>query len=618
MLPQPEEQLSSTRVNPITRGFLEKVDTMIEASLFSPPGFVKTLLVLVAVAAMFAAPPTAWSQQPPPAEESAAEEEKPIDMNQMLDFDLPAGMDIKVFDEYVGQKLRLKFIYDNTLAGPITIKPNQKIRVGELYNLLEDALNVTKFSMIRLPEGDWILILPTGRAAQWARLLPPNVAAEKLLGETIATETIELEYADPKDIQIVLTPFLSDNGQVIPLPEQGMVQIIETKKRMEQLRPLIKLIDVPPTRIEVRIIELKYTRAPDMANKLNNILAARVKQKTRTVPVRTTVGTTTRITWQRVPAQEEEPPFIDVDERTNRLILIGTPEDLDGLQEILTIYDVPMILFQVVKQYHLKYLVASDAMRAIQELGVGGMQFTAAPARRPTTTRRRPTTAAARAAARARTASAVEVGGTGALPKMTTLEDINTLLVSATEEEHKAIRKFLDDIDKLPPEEGKIRIYPLTHRSVVLDEDSKQPGVGELLKEVMEAGGIDPRTKVPIPGTEGAPVIVAFEPTNSLLVKATPSQHDEIDKIIKGLDRRLPQVLLECTLIEVTKRNDSDVGFEMEMFEILGNIDHNDRAFASTQFGFSARDPETELRTLPGSFGLGGNFAWIEDNVVLL
>jgi len=598
---------------------------MIEASLLSSPGIVKTILLPVAaIAAMLAAPGVAWSQEPAAAQptaaqaaeagqEPAAEEEKPVDMDEMLDLSLPDNMDIKVFVEYVGQKLRLKFIYDSTLGGAVSIKPNQKIRVGELYNLLEDALNVTRFSMIHLPESDWILIVPTSKAPQWARLLPPNMPGVKIRGETIVTETVRLQFVDPKDVQIVLTPFLSDNGQVIPLPDHGMVQIVETKKRMEQLRPLIKLIDVQQARIEVRIIELEFTRAPDMANKLNNILAARVKQKTRTVPVRTTVGTGTRITWQRVTAQEEQPPFIDVDLRTNRLILIGTPEELDKLGDILAIYDVPMILFQVVKQYHLKYLVASDAMRAIQELGVGGMQFTTTPLRRPA-----PTTRAARtAAARARTASTREVGGTGALPKMTTLEDINTLLVSATEEEHEAIRKFLDDIDRKPPDEGKIRIYPLVHRSVVTDEDSNQPGVGDMLKEVMEAGAIDPRTKAPIPGTEGAPVIVAFEPTNSIMVKATPTQHDEIAKLIEDLDRRLPQVLLECTLIEVTKRNDSDIGFEMEMFEILGNIDHNDRAFASTQLGFSARDPATELRILPGSFGMGGNFAWIEDSVVL-
>ncbi|NIA21856.1 MAG: hypothetical protein GWP05_07820, partial [Anaerolineaceae bacterium] len=303
---------------------------MAEVSLFSSTGFVKTLLLPAVAAALLAAPGAAWSQEPPAAQppaaqgpaaeqEPAADEEKPIDMNESLDLTLPDNMDIKVFVEYVGQKLRMKFIYDNTLGGPITIKPNQRIRVGELYNLLEDALNVTRFSMIPLPESDWILIVPTGKAAQWARLLKPNEQAGKLLGETIAAETIRLQYADPKDVQIVLTPFLSDNGQVIPLPDQGLVQIIETKKRMEQLRALIKLIDVQPARIEVRIIELKYTRAPDMANKLNNILAARVKQKTRTVPTRQTVGNTTRIVWQRVTAQEEQPPFIDVDLRTNRL-----------------------------------------------------------------------------------------------------------------------------------------------------------------------------------------------------------------------------------------------------------------------------------------------------------
>ncbi|MBN2584557.1 MAG: hypothetical protein JXL80_15955 [Planctomycetes bacterium] len=612
---------------------------MVEQSLLTSRGLVKTLVLLVLCVAMTTAPAaTAWSQEPaaepPPAEpapegaatlpegQPAAEpEEQPINMDDLLDLSLPDNMDVRVFVEYVGQKLRLKFIYDSSLTGPITIKPNKKVRVGELYDLLEDSLNFLNFSMIRLPKSEWILIVPTANARQWTRLLPPNIPATDVPGESIVTEMIQLQYADPKDIQDALTPFISESGLIIPLSDRGLVQIVETKKRLDQLRPLIKMMDVKPTEVEVRIIELKYTRAPDMAVKLNNVLAARGTAKTRTVPTTQRVGNTTRIVWQRVPAEQDQPPFIDVDERTNRLVLIGASEEIDKLEEIITIYDVPRKELQVIELYRPIYLSAEDVARAIQELKIGGMEFNAS----TTTTRRtttRTTTATRGQAQPAVTATAGDLGGTGALPRLTVLIDTNTVVVSATPEEHSAIKRLLDSIDIKPEQFDKIRVYTLEHRAVSSETDtsggggSTQTGVVDILKEVMESGGIDARTKLPVPGAEDAPVIVAFDPTNSLLVSATPAQHEQIAEIIAQIDRRLPQVLLECTLIEVTKRNDLDIGIEFEFQEIIGKAANNDWHLGSTDYGYSVRDETTGLRLVPGSIGQGATWAWVDDGIV--
>lgn len=623
--------------------FVEKVHIMAEQSLLFPRSLVKAVL-LPAVGVIMAMAPaaTVWSQEPPvgqepPAQERIGEEqparptvtapaaEATVNPDEVLELSLPDNMDVRVFVEYVGQKLHLKFIYNNTLTGPITIRPNQKVRVGELYDLLENSLNVVGFSMIRLPKSDWILIVPTANARQWARLLPPNEIAGDVTGETIVTETIQLQYADPKDIQDALTPFISESGLIIPLSDRGLVQIVETRKRLDQLRPLIQLMDVKPSEVEVRIIELRYTRAPDMAVKLNNVLAARSQARTRTVPTPQRVGNTTRIVWQRVPAEQDQVPFIDVDERTNRLILIGATTELDKLEEILNIYDVPRKELQVIELYRPIYLSAEDVARAIQELKVGGMEFniTTTTARRTTTTTRTTTTAQRTGQPQQTvTATAGDLGGTGALPRLTVLVDTNTVVVSATPEEHAAIRNLLERIDVKPEEFDKIRVYTLEHRAVSSSTDTSagggtsQKGVVDILKEVMESGGIDPRTKAPIPGAEDAPVIVAFEPTNSLLVSATPAQHEQIAEILAQVDRRLPQVLLECTLIEVTQRNDKDIGLELEFQEIIGKASANDWQFGSTDYGYSVRDEVTGLRLFPGSVGTGGTLAWVDDGIV--
>ncbi|GAG47296.1 unnamed protein product, partial [marine sediment metagenome] len=66
---------------------------------------------------------------PQPAE--TAEPGQPDEEDdRLIDFDLPSPMEVRVLLEYIGPKLRLKFIYDDAQlarAGSITIEPNQKV-----------------------------------------------------------------------------------------------------------------------------------------------------------------------------------------------------------------------------------------------------------------------------------------------------------------------------------------------------------------------------------------------------------------------------------------------------------------------------------------------------------
>jgi type II secretory pathway component GspD/PulD (secretin) len=91
--------------------------------------------------------------------------------------DLPNPLNVQTFVDYVGNQLKLKFIYDPAdleVVGNIVVEPNQPVKVSQLYGLLEEVLRTKKLVMIKTKEGDWIRILPVSKAASFTRVPVPN------------------------------------------------------------------------------------------------------------------------------------------------------------------------------------------------------------------------------------------------------------------------------------------------------------------------------------------------------------------------------------------------------------------------------------------------------------
>lgn len=543
-------------------------------------------------------------RQPAQPDAAAARDYEPdprfpdVDPRVTLELNVAESIDIRLLVDVVSEELKINFLYDE-LQGPITLKPQTAISRVELFNLLERALQLKGYSMITVQPG-WILIVPAGRIPQWGEF-----GAEA----TMAIEPITLQYADARDIQEMMTPFLSDGGMIVTMPDTTKLYLIEYRTRIPMLRQVIEDMDVRPATARA-IIDLQYAKASEIGEKLVSYLNSRPQQTTRRVPVQQQVGTTRRTVYTTQPALPEPPPMIDIDAKTNRLIIIGTAQAVAELEDIVEIYDVPPVDFQTVRLYELMYVEAAEALAAMEQIGVVGDLFstTTPTVRQPT---RQPTR---RGQPQPTTVQAGALGGVGAVARVAVVESQNALLIRATQLEHEQIRRVLETVDHAVTDQGMIRLLTLDYRN--------PDDVAEILREVMGGDRVDPRTGTPVPGREGAPTIVSVPTTNSIIVNATPAQHESIRTIVRDLDIDQPQVLLETTLIEVTERDDLDVGVEWEGWQLGGDARTGDGGVGSTTFGFSPRDAATGLRVLTGAdgasaLGAGLSAAWLNDDVVI-
>jgi type II secretory pathway component GspD/PulD (secretin) len=572
---------------------------MVNKRVFAASDVVKGLLCL-AVAAVLAAPVLAQAPAPAPTPTPA-----PAVKNGKAPIVIPELIDVAVLVEIIGEQLNLRMIYDNKdllAAGQVTIRPQQRsIQQEDLYHLLDTVLMSKNLAMVKAK--DWVRILPADRALLFSRIVPPEDLAPIQEGESYVTENIQLKFADPRDVQDLISLYITETAVVNPIVERKILAVSEYRSRLDMLRQLIALADVPAKKVNTRIMTLQRTKATDIAYKLANYLQVvnQVQQKIGATRMVTPTGV--RVNFTPKQPTVKLAPFIEVDERTNRLFLYGLDEDISELEFLVKEFDVEPADFQEITVYPLKYLAATDALTSLQELGYVDSSTattrtrtgtTRAPGQPGTTGRGGPTVAQ----------TTGDMGGSGAAVRVTVLEQTNSLIVRATHEEQLRIKAFVTATDVDPVDTQKIRVYPLDHR---LAEE-----VATYFKTVFQAGYVDATSRTPVPGIEGAPVIAAVVDTNSLIVNATPAQHDQIQKLLKSIDSTQPQVLLECMLVEITDRNNLDLGIEGE---INAGVGLHRSILGSTSFEMSSRDTTTGLRTV-SVVDPGGTFAFINDDVV--
>jgi len=98
--------------------------------------------------------------------------------------------------------------------------------------------------------------------------------------------------------------------------------------------------------------------------------------------------------------------------------------------------------------------------------------------------------------------------------------------------------------------------------------------------------------------------IMADEQSNTLIVVARPAMHPIYEKLIKRLDIRRPQVLIEATLVTLDTTDEFQLGVEFSKTTSVNGGEGKVLNFS--QFGLSTADPSTGALTLKPGVGFNG------------
>jgi general secretion pathway protein D len=402
-------------------------------------------------------------------------------------------------------------------------------------------------------------------------------------------QIFELEYVKPEDVVQLIKPFNTDKiGECIPVKNTNIVIVTDYASNLLKIAHLIGLIDTPKPTVVTLFVDVQHVDAAALGQKITAILTAANKAKgARGGDLGVSVAS---------------------DERTNRLVLVGTEKAVGEVTGLAQSLDVPLGV--TTEMYTLQY-VAPERIDEIVKNLMDPIQ------------------------AKRLYRSAVDAEG-------------NALIVTSTPDVHREVKTLIRRMDVPSTQrQSPIRFYKLKNTTAdsvlatlqAIQEANTQQTLPSTGMNMGRAPNLAPNDRVsgaiPMPlqpgespppfrvadqaprsqrgnralETVAAPASVSFagaqitadSNTNMLIVVAEPSVQRMYAELIRSLDQRRPQVLIEAKVVAIDTSDNYELGVEISGGERLGDP----FKFAFSSFGLN-KVTSTGLMTLNPAIGFNG------------
>ncbi|BCS55842.1 type II secretion system secretin GspD [Geobacter sp. SVR] len=136
---------------------------------------------------------------------------------------------------------------------------------------------------------------------------------------------------------------------------------------------------------------------------------------------------------------------------------------------------------------------------------------------------------------------------------------LNALLVFGNDSIKSAVREMVAKLDIAPPEaSSKVNVYYL--------ENTDATELAKVLDGIVKGMAVPAAPGAPAaqgsPFESGKITITADKATNSLVIMASPNDYNNLQQVIKKLDRRSKQVFVQVMIAEVSLNKSRDLGLQ--------------------------------------------------------
>lgn len=185
-----------------------------------------------------------------------------VDFNQV---------DLRIFIKTISELTGLNFLLDDNVKGTVTLISPTKVRLGEVYKVLENVLDVKGFAAV--PAGNVIKIVPRSEAARKTPVTRVgNDPATMPREDTIVTQIIPLRYAAASDIVSLVSPLVAAGDQVAPYAQTNALVVTGSSANIRRMAEIIQSVDVPAAQEEVSVIPLKHANCTEVAQQIQQIM----------------------------------------------------------------------------------------------------------------------------------------------------------------------------------------------------------------------------------------------------------------------------------------------------------------------------------------------------------
>ena len=264
-------------------------------------------------------------------------------------------LDLNYLIDYVGKVMKFNFLFDSDkgIVGKIKMQKYGEIRRRDLLPLLESLLSFNGYTMIR--EDPFIRIVKRDVAHKTAQplIVLDDQVPELEVGDSVVARIVVVKHISAVDAKNFLKNF-ADDQTMVPVPKTNTLIITEYAHRMERLMEMLTLVDQPGPDVKLETLPLQHTEAGAVSKQISELLK-NLNQQTSAAPAKARAKPaakkrpTTRVKKEGKASAAssgsiqtgKDGPVLIVDDRTNRIFVIGDEEGIAQVKDLLSLLDVP-------------------------------------------------------------------------------------------------------------------------------------------------------------------------------------------------------------------------------------------------------------------------------------
>jgi len=333
-------------------------------------------------------------------------------------------------------------IGDGIRGGKITILSNTAVTANEAYRAFLSALNVNNMTVVQV--GKFLKVQMKRDAAK--DTIPTYIGEEVNIPalDQMVTRVVQLKFVDANNINATVKQLTTKDGDSYPYAPTNTLIISDTGSNLHRLMQIINQLDTPLGQEEIRVIQIEYAAATELAQTLEEIFGDKGQSKgrgrspsssRRIKPVRPGKGATTAPAGGEGGEEGVSVSKIIADERTNMLILVATSRSFPRIQELIAKLDVPIPGEGQIQVVYLQHADAEELASTLTSLAQGTSS-------RPksSTTRRGGSKTAGGGAPKAAELFQGEV-------KVTADKATNSLVIVASQQDYKSLLAVIKKLD---------------------------------------------------------------------------------------------------------------------------------------------------------------------------
>lgn len=423
------------------------------------------------------------------------------------------------------KKTKRNYILDERVKGKVTIYLPGKVSSEESLRILESVLMLKGFTSVPIGENLW-KIIPAKEAKQTTIPTLLEASSEGSASPALVTRLLNLKYVNAEDMQQLLNPLISPDGLLNAYGGTNSLVIIDSEENIRRLEELVSAIDISSSEQDMTMIPIKNADAKEIADKLGELLGLNEKDSQGLELVKSRPSTAQVMSPPPIPgggsiaAQQtslsmnsggggsgitprSRAPKILADERTNSIIVVADDETTARVKALISQLDSKIDKsgnrFYVYRCQHAK---ADELADVISGLSGGGSGSTSG--------------------------SKASFGGSG------DIGESDSMLTSGRNNSRKSTSGSSSggSANRLGQQSRRLGESRLSRGSSGI----KSASLGEDIS------------------------ITADPATNSLIIFAGKTDYEKIVELLKQLDIKRRQVLVEATLLEVLMTDQTDFG----------------------------------------------------------